>query len=203
MQNIRLAIKLLMISLVISGIAACASKHPSPKNTITLCDDQGCAERPKNYSTYNAQAALPDNDPGGKIAALEELAKNDPRAAYDLALRLFRGDGVKQDSYRSIKWMREAAENGNFNAQKALGRLYLTGLGEMGSDPGEAEKWLTICASKGDKEAAQLLKEATVARQSEQAEYQWLMRWRSVFNTYWYSGYNYYSYWRGNSWYWY
>jgi uncharacterized protein len=60
-----------------------------------------------------------------------------------------------------------------------------------------------MCASRGDKEAAQLLKEATVARQSQQAEWQWLNRWRSVFNTYWYRGYTYNSYWRGNGWYWY
>jgi hypothetical protein len=73
----------------------------------------------------------------------------------------------------------------------------------MGSDPGEAEKWLTICASKGDKEAAKLLKEAQYARQSEQAQWKMMNRWRSIFNTYWYSGYGYNSYWRGNAWYWY
>ncbi len=193
----------LLVSLCLLGLVGCAHERPKPKDSITLCDETGCAERPKNYATLNRDEELPDNDPDGKIVALEALAKNDPRAAYDLALRLFRGDGVKQDSYRSIKWMREAAEKGDFNAQKALGRLYLTGLGELGSDPGEAEKWLTICASKGDKEAAQLLKEAQVARQSEQAEWKWMNRWRATFNTYWYSGYGYNSYWRGNSWYWY
>ncbi len=203
MQNRRLAFNQLLVILIALGISACAKDKSIQKNTVSICDESGCAERPKNYASFNPETALPDNDPGGKIAALEELAKNDPRAAYDLGLRLFRGDGVKQDSYRSIKWMREAAEKGHFGAQKALGRLYLTGLGELGSDPGEAEKWLTICASKGDKEAAKLLKEATVARQSEQAEYQWLNRWRSIFNTYWYSGYGYNSYWRGNGWYWY
>jgi uncharacterized protein len=194
---------LTVIAIVSLFLVGCAHEPPPQKNTVTICDGSGCAERPKNYASFDPEKELPDNDPGGKIAALEKLAENDPRAAYDLGLRLFRGDGVKQDVYRSIKWMRTAAENGDFNAQKALGRLYLTGLGEMGSDPGEAEKWLTICASKGDKEAAELLKEATIARQSEQAEYQWLNRWRQVFNTYWYRGYNYYSYWRGNSWYWY
>lgn len=203
MQNKRLSLRKLMVSLFLLCLAACASEQPKPKDTITVCDPSGCAERPKNYASFDPEKELPDNDPGGKIAALEELAKNDPRASYDLALRLFRGDGVRQDSYRSIKWMRDAAERGHFEAQKALGRLYLTGLGELGSDPGEAEKWLTITASKGDKEASQLLKEATVARQSQQAEWKWLNRWRATFNTYWYSGYGYNSYWRGNSWYWY
>ena len=185
------------------GIAACVHKEPTKKDTITICDSGGCAERPKNYASFDPERDTPDDDPGGKIAALEQLAASDPRATYDLALRLFRGDGVRQDSYRSIKWMRDAAERGHFGAQKALGRLYLTGLGEMGSDPGEAEKWLTITASRGDKEARKLLREATVARQSQQAEYRFYSRWRSIFNTYWYSGYGYYSYWRGNRWYWY
>ncbi len=203
MQDRRLALIKLMLSLFLLCLVACVHERPKPKDTISVCDPSGCAERPKNYESFNPESALPDNDPGGKIAALEELAKNDPRAAYDLALRLFRGDGVRQDSYRSIKWMRDAAERGHFEAQKALGRLYLTGLGELGSDPGEAEKWLTICASKGDKEAAQLLREATVARQSQQAEWKWLNRWRSTFNSYWYRGYSYNSYWQGNQWYWY
>jgi uncharacterized protein len=203
MQKRRLVTDLVIVNFFLVMMAGCAQEPPVKKETYTICDDAGCAERPKNYASYDAQKQLPDNDPDGKIAALEKMAENDPRAAYDLGLRLFRGDGVKQDSYRSIQWMRKAAENGNFNAQKALGRLYLTGLGELGSDPGEAEKWLTICASKGDKEAAQLLKEATIARQSQQAQYAWLDRWRRVFNTYWYSGYGYNSYWRANQWYWY
>jgi uncharacterized protein len=198
-----LTFKKMVIPLFLLGITACVSKEIPKKNTVTICDGNGCAERPKNYSSFDPAKDVPDNDPGVKIAALEVLAKNDPRAAYDLALRFFRGDGVRQDNYLSIKWMRDAAERGNFAAQKALGRLYLTGLGELGADPGEAEKWLNITASKGDKEASNLLKEAVAAKQSQQALWQWQNRWRSTFNTYWYSGYGYNSYWRGNGWYWY
>lgn len=202
MQTMGIVRNRLIVSLLLCGMIACTHDEPK-KNTLTICDASGCVERPKNYASYDPAANLPDDDPDGKIAALEALAKNDPRAAYDLALRLFRGDGVKQDSYRSIKWMRDAAERGDFAAQKALGRLYLTGLGELGSDPGEAEKWLNITASKGDKEASNLLKEAVAAKQSQQVLWQWQNRWRSTFNAYWYRGYNYNSYWRGNSWYWY
>jgi TPR repeat protein len=95
--------------------------------------------------------------------------EKDPRAAYDLGLRYFRGDGVRQDSYQALKWMRDAAERGYLKAQTAVGRLYLMGLEEMGSDPAEAEKWLSIAAGRGDKEAKTLLAQAT--RQSR-------MRWR-------------------------
>lgn len=201
-MNIKeLKVNILIIFIFLSCIAACAQKE-SPKETITICDSGGCAERPRNYSSFDpAENAQEESD--GKIAALETMAASDPRAAYDLALRYFRGDGVRQDSYLSIKWMREAAERGNFDAQKALGRLYLTGLGEMGSDPGEAEKWLSITTSRGDKEANDLLREAIAARQSEQAQYLWYRRWRPIFYNYWYYRYPYYSYWRGGRWYWY
>jgi hypothetical protein len=130
---------------------------------------------------------------------MEKRAASDPRVAFDLALRFFRGDGIRQNSYRALTWMRDAAERGDLNAQKALGRLYLTGLGEMGSDPGEAQKWLSITASRGDKEASKLLKEAVEARKSEQEEYLWHKRWRSVFYTNWSHGYSYYIYQGGNN----
>ncbi|MEQ1529074.1 MAG: tetratricopeptide repeat protein [Methylococcales bacterium] len=179
-------------------ITACAHKEP-PSETMRVCDASGCNERPKNYSSFT-----PANDTSvedAKIEALEKIAASDPRAAYDLALRFFRGDGVRQDSYKSIKWMREAGEKGYLDAQKALGRLYLTGLGEMGADYGEAQKWLSITASRGDKEANQLLGEANAARKSELDEYRWYNRWRPIFYNYWYTGYTYRWYWGNNGWY--
>ncbi len=153
-------------------LTACASPGQQPGNansssppgeTVRICDENGCADRPKGYATFKPGKNAQNNDPDGRIAALEQMAARDPRAAYDLALRYFRGDGVRQDSYKSIKWMREAGERGNLDAQKALGRLYLTGMEELGADPSEAQKWLSIAASKGDKESADLLQQATVA----------------------------------------
>lgn len=182
------------------SLVSCAHQEPKVKSdTIRICDENGCADRPKDYSSFHPESTVTAEEVN-KIKALEELASNDPRAAYDLALRFFRGDGVPQDSYRSIKWMRTAAEKGDLNAQKALGRLYLTGLGEMGSDPGEAEKWLSLTASRGDKEAKTLLQEAVKARQSEQADYQWRRRWQPLFYNSWYSGYAYNWYWRTGRW---
>ena len=129
------------------------------------------------------------------------MAERDPRAAYDLALRYFRGDGVQQDSYKSLIWMRSAAERGHFEAQKALGRFYLTGLEEMGPDPSEAEKWLSITAGRGDKEARSLLAEASAARKNEASEWKWRQHWQSVFREYWYRRYQYQGYWRDGYWY--
>ncbi|MEM1458620.1 tetratricopeptide repeat protein, partial [Bifidobacterium animalis] len=117
-------------------------------STVRVCDSRGCADRPKDQVSFDAKDEVPE-DP--RIAALKDAAKREPKAAYDLGLRYFRGDGVRQDSYQALNWMREAAERGNLQAQKALGAFYLFGLEEMGSDPREAEKWLSIAVSRGDK----------------------------------------------------
>lgn len=178
-------------------LASCT--QPPPKDTMRICDADGCVERPRSYATHDATAAQPDDN--GRAAALEALAERDPRAAYDLGLRYFRGDGVRQDSYKALTWMRSAAERGHFEAQKALGRLYLTGLEEMGSDAREAEKWLSIAASRGDKEAAKLLAEASAARKSDEADWKWRQHWKGVFHDYWYRRYQYLGHWRNGSWY--
>ncbi|MBL8446614.1 MAG: sel1 repeat family protein [Zoogloeaceae bacterium] len=183
-------------------LTACV-QAPPPKETVRICDDQGCGERPRGYSSFDPASAVPDDDPTGRIARLKAVAESDPRAAYDLGLRYFRGDGVTQDSYQALVWMRKAAEHGNLKAQKALGRFYLTGLEEMGSDPQEAEKWLSIAASKGDKESKKLLAEATAAKKADAEYYKWQTRWREESYRYWHSGYPYLGYWRQGLWYFY
>ena len=93
--------------------------------------------------------------------------------------------------------MRDAGERGNLNAQIALGRLYLTGMGKMGADPAEVEKWLSKTAGRGDQEAVTLLEEVQVLRQSKQAQYPWSQRWQPLFYNRWHADYRYY--WRWNS----
>ncbi|ATE61059.1 tetratricopeptide repeat protein [Thauera sinica] len=179
-------------------LAACA--QPPQKETARICDSAGCVERPRDYvSPEVAQASQPEDD--GRAAALQSLAERDPRAAYDLALRYFRGDGVRQDSYQALTWMRSAAERGHLQAQKALGRFYLSGLEEMGPDPAEAEKWLTIAAGRGDKESAKLKAEASAARKSDDAERRFRQHWRPLVYDYWYRGYPYLGLWRDGNWY--
>ena len=190
------AIRFYTFFLIGMTVVACAS--PPANDTIRIHNSSGYSERPSNYSSYDPSTAVPDED--NRFAALKELADQDAAAAYDLGLRFFRGDGVRQDSYQAIQWMRNAAERGNLDAQKALGRLYLTGLEEMGSDPQEAEKWLSIAASRGDKESATLLREATQARKRETDYYRWKTTWRPRFYHYWYRGYPYHYYWRHGRW---
>jgi len=180
-------------------IIGCSQNRLQPE-TIRICDASGCSDRPGNYSSFVPPVKDWQDDLDKNIPALEELAHKDPRAAYDLGLRFFRGDGVRKDSYQALQWMRNAAERGDFYAQKALGRLYLTGLEEMGSDPREAQKWLTLAAGRGDKESEKLLEEAIIARKNEESYSIWTNRWRSTFYGYWYSGYPYRYHWRRNRW---
>lgn len=194
------SIRLYLSIMLCMALSACVQTAPQ-KDTVRICDSTGCSDRPGDTASYDPSSAVPDDDPEGRIPALEALAREDPRAAYDLGLRFFRGDGVRQDSYRALQWMRNAAERGDLDAQKAVGRLYLTGLEEMGSDPREAEKWLTIAAGRGDKEAKKLLTEATKARENEDAYYRWRSYWRPVFYRYWFTDYPYKWHWRHDGWY--
>lgn len=176
------------------GMTACA--QPASDGMVRVCDPI-CSDRP----AYQGSPELRDaGENDFRIAALEDAAARHPRAAYDLALRYFRGDGVRKDSYKALSWMRVAAEKGDLNAQKALGRLYLTGLEEMGRDPREARTWLALAASRGDRQSKKLLAEAEAATRSEEEEYKLMNRWRTEVYNGWWSGYSYHGVWNGRSW---
>ena len=177
---------------------AVLAQAPSP--TVRICDENGCSERPRDAVTFNPNAPG-DSAAEQQAAKLIALAEKDPRAAYDLGLRYFRGDGVRQDSYQALKWMRDAAERGYLKAQTAVGRLYLMGLEEMGNDPSEAEKWLSIAAGRGDKEAKTLLAQATKAKQNEVAYRRWVDSQKAIWNSYWMDRYQYEWQWRNGGWY--
>ncbi|WP_322045882.1 tetratricopeptide repeat protein [Paraburkholderia sp. J67] len=179
-------------------LSACV-QAPPVSDTLRICDDTGCHDRPINQSSsIQNEGTRQDEDP--RITALKDVAKTEPKAAYDLGLRYFRGDGVPQDSYQALVWMRTAAENGNLQAQKALGSFYLFGLEEMRSDPGEAEKWLSIAVSRGDEASKTLLQQARAARSSDEEDYRWRKQWRDVYDGYWRSGYPYVGVWRQTAW---
>ena len=170
-----------------------------PPANVRICDDKGCSDRPRDTATFDTTK---DDNPEEtrRLATLKDIAAKDPRAAYDLGIRLMRGDGVRMDSYQAIQWLRQAGERGDLRAQAALGRIYLTGLQEMGSDPAEAERWLSVAAERGDKESARLLPEANKAKQDEQARYRWRDHYRKNGIAWWYSAYPYYWAWRAGVW---
>lgn len=79
-------------------LAACAQDPSATSNTVRICDDTGCSYRPKDQVSYQKRDDSEDReDP--RIVSLKQAAKTQPKAAYDLGLRYFRGDGVRQDSY--------------------------------------------------------------------------------------------------------
>jgi TPR repeat protein len=186
--------------LLLLCISTVVQAEAEPERTIRICDDTGCSDRPRSTTTFNPNADV-NPDAERRLAALKAKAEQDPRAAYDLGLRYFRGDGVRQDSYQALQWMRDAAERGDRKAQTAVGKLYLMGLEEMGSDPAEAEKWLSIAAGRGDKEAKKLLGQASAAKKNEVAYRRWVDTQRVYLREYWQSRYTYRWYWNNNGWY--
>ncbi|TWB33852.1 tetratricopeptide repeat protein [Nitrospirillum pindoramense] len=94
-----------------------------------------------------------------------------PDAQYNLALLTFRGIGTRQGLYEAFQLMTKAAQGGVVKAQTALGRLCMTGLDTMRQDLPQAERWLTLAAGGGDKDAGILLAQVQQA-QKEQQDYQ-------------------------------
>jgi TPR repeat protein len=75
---------------------------------VRICDSTGCSDRPKDAVSTETVA----NDASREtahIVKLKQSAQTEPKAAYDLGLRYFRGDGLAQDSYQALLWMRKAA----------------------------------------------------------------------------------------------
>ncbi|KAG8148405.1 hypothetical protein BFF94_038415, partial [Burkholderia catarinensis] len=86
----------LLVSGLLLLLAACAQDPSITSNTVRICDDTGCSDRQKDQVSYQKRGDSEDReDP--RIAALKQTAKTQPKAAYDLGLRYFRGDGVRQD----------------------------------------------------------------------------------------------------------
>ncbi|PKO77880.1 MAG: hypothetical protein CVU21_05565 [Betaproteobacteria bacterium HGW-Betaproteobacteria-15] len=187
------------------SLAGCATQKQTPEeqiaprqDTVRICDSSGCSDRSRDSATFQGTPVDPEAE--RRLQALTNLAENNPKAAYDLGLRLLRGDGVERNSYQAMEWMRKAGDGGHTEAQFALGRLYLMGFEEMGSDPQEAEAWLTRAAANGHKGARALLPDAQAARKDEQAAYRVREAHRKSWVG-WYRSYPYYWVWGSRGWY--
>ena len=114
-------------------LAGCAAQPPAEQlsrpETVRVCTGSQCVDQHRNTVT----AVSPPSDPEAqrRLAALSQLAEKNPKAAYDLALRFLRGDGVERNSFQAIEWLRKAGDQGMVEAQFALGRLYLLGFEEL------------------------------------------------------------------------
>jgi len=193
---------LLTVTLATITLAGCASQSAESqlkrKETVHVCQDGQCANQAASTVTFKGEPV--DAAAEQRLQALKQLAEQDPKAAYDLGLRLLRGDGVHRDSYQGLQWLRTAGDQGLDAAQLALGRLYLGGHEEMGADPAEAEAWLSRAAAQGSSEAQDLLAEAQAAKQVAREDYRVREAERKYWGR-WYSSAPYYWYWQDRSWY--
>jgi TPR repeat protein len=188
-----------LAALALTGcVAQPAYTQLSTPPVSRICNGNQCWDQPSDASTFQGEPADPEAE--RRMAALEEMAERDPKAAYDLGLRLLRGDGVERNTYQAIEWMRKAGDRGDGAAQFALGRLYLVGFEEMGPDPAEAEAWLSRAAAKGYAEAKRLLPEARAAKKDVQDHYQVREDIRKSWDG-WYSSAPYYWTWGRSGWY--
>lgn len=182
---------------VLFVLSACAASPD--QQTVRVCKDGSCQDVPRSASTFVPESvSTPAQDQ--KLESLRVLAERDPRAAFDLGLRLYRGDGVARDPHQALSWMRSAGERGNLDAQLALGGFYLAGLAEMGPDPAEAEIWLNLAAVRGSAEAKRLLPQAAAAKRAEREGYRVREHNKNQWHGLWGGGYAYKSYWRDSGW---
>ena len=193
---------LLLCSTAAMALLGCAAQTPaeqlaSASDAVRVCEGRRCVDQ--HRASVRWQPPPADAAAQRRLEALSRLAEQDPKAAYDLGLRLLRGDGVERNSFQALEWLRQAADQGLVPAQFALGRIYLQGLEEMGADPAEAEAWLSRAAAAGDKPAQHLLPEARAAKRDVQADYREREAYRTSWSR-WYAGAPYYWYWGSAGW---
>jgi len=98
---------------------------------------------------------LLSDDPQRAVTDYEEAARwlapiadrGDPQALWRLGTILARGLGHEPDYARAVPLLREAARQGNLDAQYELGLIYENGRGFR--DPLEARKWYAMAARQG------------------------------------------------------
>jgi TPR repeat protein len=74
-------------------------------------------------------------------------------AQYNLAVMLFRGDGVTRDLDEARQWYEKAADQGMPEAQTVLGDLHAMGIGGVPADAEAARSWYEKAAAQGHQAA--------------------------------------------------
>ena len=78
-------------------------------------------------------------------------------AQYNLGVMYAQGRGVPEDLDEALRWLREAAGQGDAAAQYNLGFMYAEGIG-VGQDDVEAVRWYQAAAEQGNSNAQDALK---------------------------------------------
>jgi hypothetical protein len=116
-------------------------------------------------------ASNQENDSDGKAAlesyknymAVVEKSYYDvnPETQFSRGTMYYKGEGVRQDYKKAVKWFTKAAEQGHTKSQFILALMYYDGEGVI-EDYEEAYKWALIAGMNG--EDVSKLKEALAAR---------------------------------------
>lgn len=183
-----------------------AAEHGSPKAQKYLADmylhGRGLPEDADAALRFYGQAAEqgdPDalmmqafigsdfSDPASSdriiVRALRLAAeRGDLRAKAILGWRQLMGLGLRRNAPQGLQLLRDAASQGNAEAQNRLGDYY-SGLAGGGDDPAEAARWYSLAARNGNNEAQRRLgvlcaEGKGVPRDPAQA-YRWLTRYLS------------------------
>jgi TPR repeat protein len=143
-----------MTTLVFSGCASEPTRVAGSADSVRVCTVDGCSMQSRSPEVA---ASSPVAEPAPAAGVAGAAASGVADAQHDLGLMCLRGDHVPQDGRAAMTWLRRAAEQGQVDAQLALGRLYLSGFETVGPDVAESRRWLTAAAAGGNSEATRLL----------------------------------------------
>ena len=179
-------------------LAACAQDPSLTSNTVRICDDTGCSDRPKDQVSIKKGRFGRPGKPAHRCveADREDPAEGRLRPWPALFPRRRRASGqlpgTQVDARRRRAWRPAGAEGARqFLPVRPRGN---------GPDAREAEKWLSIAAGRGDKESKKLL-DPRKAKKEDEEDWKWRTEWRDRYYGYWYSGYPYYGVWQQTYWY--
>lgn len=114
---------------------------------------------PSEVAKANPQGAAIGPELSPRVAAalptplLDAVVSGSPAGEYELAQRLFEGQGVPQDQQAAVLWFQRAASSGLAPAQFRLGTLYNKGVGVQ-RDTAAAKRWYARAAEAGNARAA-------------------------------------------------
>lgn len=172
-------------------VTACAPppiRTPGAFGPVVEVCEQGrpCELRPTAGGTFNPAAPLPGDGPPDtpQVERLRAVADSgDPVAQYRLGLAIYRRQAAGT-LYDALQMLRRSADGGHVPAQKAVGRLYMTGLDTMGQDLNEAQRWLSLAAPR-DAEARRWLVQVERGLANERAYGYELQRLNGETQAYW------------------
>lgn len=128
---------------------------PPPAPTAAPLDPEALFRQGQAF--FDGERVAPDPE-RAHACWLQAAAGGHPGAVLALAGQYASGEGVERDVALAVAYYREAAEQGNVQAQLEAGRLLLLRK-EASYDRNEAAVWLKRAAAQGSDEAAALLAE--------------------------------------------